>query len=384
MRTPLALVGVLTAAVVALAVAVIRQDMDIALLALHTTRALPVAYALGAVAAAPAGSLLVITWGVALVAGASLGWRNRTPAPLGQVSLLSGSVALSAAILLVASPFARLGYTPLEGGGVGVAPRHPLALVEAVFLFAGVAALGAAALVAVARRMPLPRRTNALVVAWILLSIGLGLRLWRVYAVDAPDAERVWRHLGAGATGAWLVAGAVFHLGQRPRIAEVVSLSGLALASLAALLALVSPSREVRLAAGEQSGVSVPFGTVTLTHLGTSRFEIPGGLTAAVTLETKAGGGGTLLSAERHQYLDLYGRQVGAKEYRPSRLAGFGWDLRITAEAVDGRPASRFLADDATYHLTVFPLAWCAWLGFALMAFGGLMAAGRRPAPVPA
>jgi len=339
-----------------------------------------VTYALSMVAAAPAGAFLLITWGVTLAGTGSLGWRAGASAPLRLATLISITVALAAATLLIARPFAHLGYTPLEGGGLGLAPRHPLALVELAFILAGVAALCAAGVVAVARRSGTTRPSVVLAVAWVLLSVGLGVRLWRVYAVDAPEAERVWRHLGAGATIAWLAAAAAFHLRSRPRFAESVSLVGMALASLAALLALANSAHEIRLAAGGQARVSVPFGAVTLAHLGTSRFEIPGGLAAAVTLETRADSGvGTLLTAERRQYLDLYGRQVGAPAYRPARLPGFAWDLRITSEPGGARQAGRFLADDATYHVRAFPLSWCAWLGFALMAVGGLMAAGRRP-----
>src|SRR6185436_5249362 len=137
LRVPLALVGLLSVVILALATAVVRQDFNVVVIAAGTTRALPVPYGLGTIAASLAGGLLVGTWGLCLV-GYGLLRATDDALRLRTATVLSGGAVIGVAALLAEHPFARLGYTPLEGMGLVAFPRHPLALFELAVIQLGV------------------------------------------------------------------------------------------------------------------------------------------------------------------------------------------------------------------------------------------------------
>lgn len=357
-RTPHALLGVLTVVIASLVAGVVRQDFNLAFVAHHLTRALPLPYALGSLGRSVPGVLLVVAWGIALAG--SFG-RNR-PSP----QVVSAAVAVLAVITLAFSPFGRLGYTPLEGQGIDPVPRHPLALVELGLIALGLAALAAAAV----------RSRSALIAAWVLLSAGLGLRFWRGYAVIVQDGSG-W--LAIVVAVGWVVAGAALYGLPRRRPDQVVALSGLALVVLAALASALTPARVFRLRTGDEMHVREFAGSVTLTGLGVSRFEIPGGVTAAATLDARLGNGRrALLTAEQRRYFDLYGHQVGSVVRRPAVVRGVLFDVRVAYEPSGAESGQQLVADRDVYEVRVFPVAWCAWVGFALMVLGGLLTAGLR------
>lgn len=373
LRTPLALLGVLSVVLVSLLAGVVRYDLNLAFVTTHLTRTLPLPYALGTLAASVPGMLLTVAWIVALVMSASL-WRGSAPAPAARlVRFGSTAIAAIAVVVLWAAPFARLGYTPLEGQGLEPMPRHPLALVELALSGAGIAALGVAAVMTGARRVV---AAGPLAAGWVLMSAGLGLRLWRRYAVLVLEAGE------AGLIGlvfVWVLAGAALYGRRRGEVGQRVVWAGLGLIVLAAGGRALGSSSEIRLTTGTETTIPVPGGAVTLSSLGVSRFEIPGGMTSAATLTARGAGAATLLTTEQRQYVDIFGHHLGVPETRPGMLHGVLADLRVAYAASPMDLATRSPPNEAVFRVRVLPLAWSAWLGFTLLVTGGLLtAAGRR------
>jgi cytochrome c-type biogenesis protein CcmF len=120
-RAAVALAGALVVALAALAVAVVRQDFHVAYVASHADRALAARDAWAVVFDGTAGRLLVggtlLALGVAVAR--QLARREDRRALTFTLALGCGVAGVGvAALLLVASPFAFLSYTPVDGQGL--------------------------------------------------------------------------------------------------------------------------------------------------------------------------------------------------------------------------------------------------------------------------
>ena len=136
--------GGLTVAMVALAVALVSVDGSLVYVADHTSRATPWPYRLAGLWGGMAGSLLLWTWMAAVwavVAGVTV--RRRAPALAGGATAVLGAylVVFCGLLVLVSRPFDRLDVPALDGGGLNPVLLHPAMLYHPPLLYAGAVGL---------------------------------------------------------------------------------------------------------------------------------------------------------------------------------------------------------------------------------------------------
>ncbi len=126
---------------------------------------------------------------------------------------------------------------------------------------------------------------------------------------------------------------------------------------------------EATLKPGESASIASPFGhTYKLTHMGVSQFDaLNRTVTAATVSVTKDGRAAGLMTSEKRQHVDSFGRPT----FEPSTEVGIRStlqeDLYITfAGSVGG-------TEEAVYRFTINPLVWWVWFGGFVLAFGGLV-----------
>ena len=136
--------GGLTVALVALAVALVTVDSSLVYVADHTSRATSWPYRLAGLWGGMAGSLLLWTWmaaGWAVVAGVAV--RRQAPALAGGATAVLGAylVVFCGLLVLVSRPFDRLDVPALDGGGLNPVLLHPAMLYHPPLLYAGAVGL---------------------------------------------------------------------------------------------------------------------------------------------------------------------------------------------------------------------------------------------------
>jgi hypothetical protein len=205
---------------------------------------------------------------------------------------------------------------------------------------------------------------------WVLLSAGLAVSAWRWYAVLAstPGLPRdAWTLLAAGC---WVAGGLVVWRATASRAARITIAAGM-VAAAAWLAPLAAGSAEE---VGLESGASAtvpggPGGPLAVTHLSVSRFEVPGGMVSAGTVEvSRDGEPARTMVTERRVQMNVMGAPLGAA-VRPSLVPGLLADARLELAGAAAR------AGDATYRVRIAGPAWLGVLAALLVLTGGVMAA---------
>ena len=126
---------------------------------------------------------------------------------------------------------------------------------------------------------------------------------------------------------------------------------------------------EATLKPGESATLASPFGhTYTLTHMGISQFETLNRIvSAATTSVTKDGRSLGLLTSEKRQHIDSFGRPTFEPSTEVGIRSNLQEDLYITfAGSVGG-------TEEAVYRFTINPLVWWVWFGGFVLALGGMV-----------
>ena len=219
-RAARATTAALLAALLALAVAILRDDFAVVYVAAHANRTLPVLYRFAALWAGPQGALLVYAAALSGCNALALGGVSRIMASRAQAgALVAGVVALLGGILLFSlNPFARLPFTPVEGLGLDPQLQTPAGMLSPLMLYLAYAAV-AIPFVRVTVALALGRLEAPWVVAirrwalpsWLLLSTGLLLGVRAAYLAPPVLAAPMWDPTLTTAIAAWALLTAVLH-----------------------------------------------------------------------------------------------------------------------------------------------------------------------------
>lgn len=240
----------LVVASLALGGALVTHDFNVAYVAAHGSRTASWWYRVAALyCGGPAGALLsyATSAGVCATLGLTLG-DDRTEDYRWGAVIASGILTLAGGVLVLGlHPFARLPFTPVDGGGIAPQLQQSAAALAPLFTYLAAAAL-IVPMVSAAGALASGSLSDGWVVsarrwaasAWILATGGGLLETWARYVVPRPTASA--GDLGLVALAAvWIVATAVQHattVEQRrdepPRWSLALALAGGVLAMLAA------------------------------------------------------------------------------------------------------------------------------------------------------
>jgi cytochrome c-type biogenesis protein CcmF len=126
---------------------------------------------------------------------------------------------------------------------------------------------------------------------------------------------------------------------------------------------------EATLKPGESIELKSPFGhTYRFTHMGISQYEALNRVVSAATVEvTKDGRPAGLMTSEKRQHVDSFGRPT----FEPSTEVAIRSNLQedvyiVFAGAVNG-------TEEAVYRFNLNPLVWWVWFGGMVLVLGGLI-----------
>jgi cytochrome c-type biogenesis protein CcmF len=220
-RTTYALAGLLSVAGLGLAVALLKDDFNVAYVASYSSRNLPIAYKLSAFYGGQAGSLLF--WAVVLgwfAAAAQAVTSRRYAYLLPYVAAVTSAVILFfvAVTLFGANPFERLNFTPADGRGLNPQLQNPGMVVHPPMLYLGYIAVTipfAFAVAALFTRRLDPGWLHAIrkwtLLAWVFLSIGITLGMWWAYVELGWGGYWAWDPVENASFMPWLTMTAFLH-----------------------------------------------------------------------------------------------------------------------------------------------------------------------------
>lgn len=379
-RATLALAAALVVAVVALVVAVARRDFRVAYVAAHADLVLPAGATVGAIVAGLGGRLLLGVCGFVLCLALA-----RATAPAAEPRALAYADGLGAAaaalvlgfLLVGASPFRLLSYTPVDGAGL---PPHLHDGAVQLAVAARCVAFGAAAIPLVwiaaghwggARDAAWRHASHAwALLAWALTSAVVGLGLWHEARAVAPDG--LAGALRDPALLLWLGLTALVHAGPRSgtRAVAHVAHAGAAALAVSAVAATFGDRTAVQLGPGEAATV----GRYTLTYVASSAYPARAAVVTQALLELQRDDRALGRAATaRRQLLDAFGRERFAPAVRPAVWNGWSASVyaRWEADSLGGR---------ADFQVAVVPLARWMWAGWWVTALTGVVALWRRRA----
>ena len=429
-RAGTALAVALIVALMALVVALLRQDFNVAYVTAYTDRALPQIYRWAAIYAGPEGQLIVWATFIALF-GAVVESRPSFNGAVGAI------VSVAVGILLVAqNPFAHLAYTPVDGRGLAPVLQDVGFLVYPPLLYLAFAAAVIPACFAASALVTRQTESQArswIVVSWILLTLAIGVGLWWSYQRLGFDSSWVWDPVQSQSLPAWLVLTALLVSSARgswSRFWRVNAWLMLFAASLAAWGMFVTSAFRVALAMTlgttlvctlmlvaswprrrSSWGLGLAFAgtglvivglalqrlttrvepslrpgetislkalgnrTITFSYLAASHYPVRNTIVTRALIEVRSG---THLvgrvGPQRLQFVDVFGRD----RFEPVSRADA---LNRPFESVYAALVAVSAGDDrATLRVAVNPLVWLVWLGTALAAAGGVvtLVTGRR------
>lgn len=210
----------LVTGVVALAVAVLRDDFGVAYVAAHSSRTLPALYRWAVLHAGPEGALLCCATALAVANALALNGTSRLVADRARAGALVAALVatLAGAVLFALNPFARLPFTPIEGLGLDPRLQTPAGMLSPVMLYLAFAALTipfARMLVALATgRVGSPEVVAIrrwVLACWLLLSVGLLLGMRAAYLAPPARGAWAWDPVLSTALGVWALLTAVLH-----------------------------------------------------------------------------------------------------------------------------------------------------------------------------
>lgn len=213
--------ALLTLALVLLAVAFFRHDFRLAFVAATTSRDSPTAFTLAGLWGGQAGSLLLWTWILSLLAVPAVGRAQPAVAPLQPYALavLMGTAAFFLLVLTLAeNPFATLVMPPADGRGLNPLLEDPGMLIHPPLLYLGF--VGFSIPYAYAMAALLTGRTDAgwmthtrrwTLLAWYALGAGLVVGGWWAYRTLGWGGYWGWDPVENSALVPWLVATAFLH-----------------------------------------------------------------------------------------------------------------------------------------------------------------------------
>jgi cytochrome c biogenesis factor len=431
-RAGTALAMALIVALMALVVALLRQNFNVAYVAAFTDRALPQVYRLAALYAGPEGQLLLWTTLVALFGAVA---RAR-PAFAGAIAaIVSVAVVI---LLLVENPFGRLDYTPIDGRGLGADLQDVGFLVVPPLLGLGYAV--AAVLAGFAVSSWLGKRIEPatrwwVLVAWIIMTLGIGAGLWWAYRRSGFDGTWVGDPVRSQSLAVWLLlsalvvgtraasadrvwklnsvvmlftaAFAVWAMFERGRFGVAVALSLAGLLWFAQRVHAMWPERWRHWAMGlALAGVLVaglglafqrlatrteqtlrPGETVTVpgwnglgfavAYVAASHYPVANAVVTRALLDVRRGSGLVgRLAPERRQFVNIFGRENFEPVGRADIVARPLENVYAVLVAVSERD------DAAVLQVAIHPLVWLVWVGILTCAAAGiavLVEEGFRP-----
>jgi cytochrome c-type biogenesis protein CcmF len=220
-RSTYAQAGALIVASIALLVALIGHDFNVAYVASYTSRDLPLAYTVSAFYGGQAGSLLF--WAVVLAIFAALAqWLT----PRKYDHLLPYVAAVTSVVifffvmvtLFAANPFERLPFTPTDGNGLNPQLQNPGMVVHPPMLYLGYISITIPFAFAVAALVA--KRVDAgwlhairrwTIVSWLFLSIGITLGMWWAYVELGWGGYWAWDPVENASFLPWLTMTAFLH-----------------------------------------------------------------------------------------------------------------------------------------------------------------------------
>ena len=220
-RTTYALAGLLSVAALGLAVALLKNDFNVAYVASYSSRNLPVAYKLSAFYGGQAGSLLF--WAVVLAwfaAAAQAVTSRRYAYLMPYVASVTSAVTLFfvAVTLFGANPFERLNFTPMDGRGLNPQLQNPGMVIHPPMLYLGYIAITIPFAFAVAALFTRRLDTGWLhairkwtLLAWVFLSIGITLGMWWAYVELGWGGYWAWDPVENASFMPWLTMTAFLH-----------------------------------------------------------------------------------------------------------------------------------------------------------------------------
>ncbi|HSD24009.1 MAG TPA: cytochrome c biogenesis protein CcsA, partial [Solirubrobacterales bacterium] len=220
-RAVFAMAGLLTAAVVIIEVAFLRDDFGFALVADHSSTTTPTFYKLTAMWSSQEGSLLLWAWVLSLASTAVLFItrnRHREIVPWATAVLAGIGAFFVGLMIFKAQPFAHLDPAPAEGAGLTPLLRNPYMAVHPPMLYSGYVlwsipfAFCVGALIA--RRLDaswIRTTRNFALCAWTFLGIGLLLGSRWSYEELGWGGYWGWDPVENAALMPWLVGTAFLH-----------------------------------------------------------------------------------------------------------------------------------------------------------------------------
>ena len=220
-RAMYSMAGLLTAAVVILEVAFVRNDFGFELVADHSSTTTPTFYKLTAMWSSQEGSLLLWAWVLSLASSAVLfitRRRHREIVPWATAVLGGIGAFFVGLMILKAQPFSHLDPAPPEGAGLTPLLRNPYMAVHPPMLYSGYVfwsipfAFCVGALIA--RRLDaswIRTTRNFALCAWVFLGIGLLLGSRWSYEELGWGGYWGWDPVENAALMPWLVGTAFLH-----------------------------------------------------------------------------------------------------------------------------------------------------------------------------
>jgi cytochrome c biogenesis factor len=372
-----------TIALGALCRVLVASEFAVRYVATFTSFGLPDAFKLGAIAAGPAGVLLLWTSALALAAahaGSSAAREDLRRAPM---LVLALSVVVLFALSLSAiqlPPFALVDPAPIDGLGLDPALQRPAILLATPLVLLGLGIATVAALYGAMaalhrpfseRSIGLLRRLAAVSILLLVPGVLLGIRA----TSQAGDGSfRFWDQLHLGAAVVLVVALAVSwaagsaHDGEFAAFARRVVATGIGVITLGATALALRTSADVPLRDGQTTELADRFGRRwSFASQGTSRFERPPNqYVLAIAVAPRVGGQRLpLLTAEQREYVD--GR--GESRWEPVMVTGLSSGLLVDAQLA----LLEIGPGGAMVRLTLWPLRSALSAGGAIVWIGALL-----------
>jgi cytochrome c-type biogenesis protein CcmF len=216
-----ALFGALLVSVISLEVAIFRHDFSLEYVAGYTSRNLPTFYLWSALYAGQKGSLLF--WAsvlslFAVLAQVLTSRRHRAYLPAVAAVTCLVTTFFVTVMLFAANPFARLGFTPLDGRGMNPQLQNPGMVFHPPMLYLGYISITIPFAFAIAALLSKKLDTEWLVavrkwtlVSWLFLGIGLLIGMWWAYVELGWGGYWAWDPVENVALLPWLVMTAFLH-----------------------------------------------------------------------------------------------------------------------------------------------------------------------------
>jgi cytochrome c-type biogenesis protein CcmF len=239
----------LTAAVMALEVALVGGDFSVWAVYNHTNRGLPLAYRMTALWGGDSGSVLFWGWILSLYTAyvAGIGWRKeRRMTPL-VVPMLAGLLVFFTGMSnLVVDPFRVVPGSPTDGNGLDPLLQNPVMTIHPPAMYTGLIGLAvpfAFYLAALWQRLPgrvwTPVVRRWLLWSWMFLSAAIVLGGWWAYMELGWGGYWEWDPVENASLLPWLTATAFLHTLQVEDRRGMFRAVGAALITATFLLTLV-------------------------------------------------------------------------------------------------------------------------------------------------